>query len=301
MGASVSLWSWGLFWVGGKDTDYDIEKWRLKTPTVDDDIIWYSGPNEVDSMTFPARDPDSLESKFNFPSSGVGPLGKVFHGMSFADIGPSGTLAVTKGKGYSYIPIGTSLLAPSFACVYVVDITVTPGGGRGISCNVEASADDPIVFKQNDLAGSSDGYVNFYLPIKISEMMYSEKGSGGMSVAYETADEKIELLKLSSSKNGINVDGGTIDFFKIFLISEPLDNPIAQGRPACSISALNDVVEASMKDGIQTNPISLGLFLENIPIPKTQIDLQGNLGKFHVISQVSEKIENQEMKQQIII
>ncbi|MCC6597220.1 MAG: hypothetical protein IT559_00280 [Alphaproteobacteria bacterium] len=285
--SSIDMSSWWIFKAGGIVTAADSATWRVWNPGPTDTIAWDSGSNNVDGTVIPVR-PTLTETKFNVAPAG-GPAAKVLAGMSYRDVGAAaGTVVVTSGTGSSKAVPGM-IGGTNWECKWKIGLNVTPGApGAAVSYDVSASASDPITMPVGTFDDNTNNRTSLYLPVVVSDLGYGDGGAGGFSVKYKTGDGTIQLFDLHSSAGaGMSVTGDEPDFLRIYVLDNPLENPMASGKLSYSLSDLKDIMSAKMLNNQQHESLQLGFLLENIPVPTTEVS-SGILAEMHIGSRLSE-------------
>ena len=247
--------------------------WRstfVKHPNAKDNVTWNSGRYEADGA-IRAR-VTTTETKLTVVNGEVTGAKDPWAGFFRHFAGPLGSWAEGEGKGYTkYMPVGGNITAPGYYSFWSVYVKGGLGSGQGKrSFDSRARGLDPIMMTPHNFDGIPGPTYDLFIPVQLSSANYGTGSGVKFHVSYQTAaDGDRDLLDITISPFGVDVTGSGDPDVRFFV-----QDSLTQGCPEdtdtpVTLPLIHSLVVSRIAGDSLTAPVSMGIWLSNLPIPTT--------------------------------
>jgi hypothetical protein len=238
---------------------------KLRKPTANDVVTWWSGRNIADEKKFPAT--RRQEQKMNIADNGT-VLSRLWLGFDDLITGSLGSEAESKGTGYTqYVaPSGDNSAAGFFSYWNVYCRGVVGGGTGDPHFDARAMGQDPMCFRPEDLTDiDSTGSVDLFIPVSVGGSWDSKSGIG-LHVSVETSSGIFDLLDVSLGDDGSSVLGGPLTPKFYFSPSITSGAPDSSAVPV-SLSDIQSWLAAHTAADSLVTDLNLSIVLPGFAVP----------------------------------
>ncbi len=258
------------FWYAPSGTKAGSATWSWSNPGMSDTITWTSGTNYADTKPFTHT--PLTEGKFRFvynPATGSYTITPAtFVGFSYSDgPGKAGSFANTSGSGSSTVGPKSDVATWTVSASGTLGTTPPPLP----SYYSTASGKDPITVNASDLASLTGSY-NLFFVAGLTAANVSATGSAQFDVSYTTTAGTSDLLDIDLSPAGVLVTNAPPAGLSIFAApSVDADPTTFNPTTALGLSDIENELQSDLSGGGLSNPEYFAFFLNDLPIPTTEI------------------------------